>query len=142
MQIWKRSNQRVLWSNRREFCSAELQRQDRRYWARQLPPQGKSPCFFPYYEIKAVYQQCFGLFFFILQRFFPYAVIKYDIEEGKPLRDSSGFCIEAAKGALVLGLWVPLRTQRSCPLFLFSFPREYGDLKCSVHNLKLHVVSF
>ncbi|KAI3371198.1 hypothetical protein L3Q82_023835 [Scortum barcoo] len=30
--------------------------------------------------------------------FFPYAVIKYDVKEGKPLRDSSGLCIEVAKG--------------------------------------------
>ncbi|KAF1386850.1 hypothetical protein PFLUV_G00099140 [Perca fluviatilis] len=29
---------------------------------------------------------------------FPYAVIKFDAEKGTPLRDSSGLCIEAAKG--------------------------------------------
>ncbi|XP_037623203.1 very long-chain acyl-CoA synthetase-like isoform X1 [Sebastes umbrosus] len=35
---------------------------------------------------------------FLLKRFYPYAVIKYDIDKGTPVRDSSGFCIEAAKG--------------------------------------------
>ncbi|XP_044048975.1 very long-chain acyl-CoA synthetase-like [Siniperca chuatsi] len=35
---------------------------------------------------------------FIHKRYFPYALIKYDIDKGGPLRDSSGFCIEAAKG--------------------------------------------
>ncbi|KAM6926878.1 long-chain fatty acid transport protein 2-like isoform 2-T2 [Lycodopsis pacificus] len=35
---------------------------------------------------------------FIHKRFFPYAVIKFDVDEGLPVRDSSGLCIEAAKG--------------------------------------------
>ncbi|KAK9516538.1 hypothetical protein VZT92_024461 [Zoarces viviparus] len=35
---------------------------------------------------------------FIYKRFFPYAVIKFDVDEGLPVRDSSGLCIEAAKG--------------------------------------------
>ncbi|XP_030586852.1 very long-chain acyl-CoA synthetase-like [Archocentrus centrarchus] len=35
---------------------------------------------------------------FLNKWLFPYAVIKYDIDKGEPLRDSSGFCIEAAKG--------------------------------------------
>lgn len=35
---------------------------------------------------------------FFHRRFFPYAVIKYDVDKEEPLRDSSGFCIEAAKG--------------------------------------------
>lgn len=56
---------------------------------------------------KVVNQQCF-CFFYILQRISPYSVIKYDVNEEKPLRDSAGFCIEAAKGALVPGP----RTQR------------------------------
>uniref|UniRef100_A0A3B4Z1K9 Long-chain-fatty-acid--CoA ligase n=1 Tax=Stegastes partitus TaxID=144197 RepID=A0A3B4Z1K9_9TELE len=29
---------------------------------------------------------------------FPYALIKYNVEKGEPVRDSSGFCIEAAIG--------------------------------------------
>ncbi|XP_053175782.1 long-chain fatty acid transport protein 2-like isoform X1 [Scomber japonicus] len=35
---------------------------------------------------------------FFNKRFYPYAVIKYDVDKGEPLRDSSGFCIEVAKG--------------------------------------------
>uniref|UniRef100_A0A3Q3RHL7 long-chain-fatty-acid--CoA ligase n=1 Tax=Mastacembelus armatus TaxID=205130 RepID=A0A3Q3RHL7_9TELE len=35
---------------------------------------------------------------FLHRHFHPYALIKYDIVKGEPLRDSSGFCIEAAKG--------------------------------------------
>ncbi|XP_033997273.1 very long-chain acyl-CoA synthetase-like isoform X1 [Trematomus bernacchii] len=45
-------------------------------------------------------EQCFGFTFlsFILQRYFPHAVIRFDVETETPLRDSSGLCIEAAKG--------------------------------------------
>lgn len=39
-------------------------------------------------------------FFFILQKFFPFSVIKYDVGEEKPMRGSAGLCIEAAKGEL------------------------------------------
>ncbi|XP_054475176.1 long-chain fatty acid transport protein 2-like [Anoplopoma fimbria] len=35
---------------------------------------------------------------FLRKWFFPYAVIKFDVDEGMPVRDSSGLCIEAAKG--------------------------------------------
>uniref|UniRef100_A0A3B4WXU7 long-chain-fatty-acid--CoA ligase n=1 Tax=Seriola lalandi dorsalis TaxID=1841481 RepID=A0A3B4WXU7_SERLL len=35
---------------------------------------------------------------FLNKRFFPHAVIKYNVERGEPVRDSSGFCIEADKG--------------------------------------------
>uniref|UniRef100_A0A3B4VG92 long-chain-fatty-acid--CoA ligase n=1 Tax=Seriola dumerili TaxID=41447 RepID=A0A3B4VG92_SERDU len=35
---------------------------------------------------------------FLNKRFFPHAVIKYNVEKGEPVRDSSGFCIEADKG--------------------------------------------
>ncbi|XP_062276068.1 long-chain fatty acid transport protein 2-like isoform X2 [Scomber scombrus] len=35
---------------------------------------------------------------FFHKRFYPYAVIKYDVDKGEALRDSSGFCIEVAKG--------------------------------------------
>ncbi|XP_030282493.1 very long-chain acyl-CoA synthetase-like [Sparus aurata] len=35
---------------------------------------------------------------FLHKRFFPYALIKFDVDAGKPLRDSAGFCIEADKG--------------------------------------------
>ncbi|KAK5902067.1 hypothetical protein CesoFtcFv8_007362 [Champsocephalus esox] len=35
---------------------------------------------------------------FLHRRYFPHAVIKFDVETEKPLRDSSGLCIEAAKG--------------------------------------------
>ncbi|XP_040893865.1 very long-chain acyl-CoA synthetase-like [Toxotes jaculatrix] len=35
---------------------------------------------------------------FLHKKFFPYAVIKYNIEKEEPVRDSSGFCTEAAKG--------------------------------------------
>ncbi|XP_023263234.1 very long-chain acyl-CoA synthetase-like [Seriola lalandi dorsalis] len=38
---------------------------------------------------------------FLNKRFFPHAVIKYNVERGEPVRDSSGFCIEADKGVLV-----------------------------------------
>uniref|UniRef100_A0A3Q3DK72 long-chain-fatty-acid--CoA ligase n=1 Tax=Hippocampus comes TaxID=109280 RepID=A0A3Q3DK72_HIPCM len=30
--------------------------------------------------------------------FFPFALIKYDVEQGKPLRDSTGLCIQVPKG--------------------------------------------
>lgn len=36
----------------------------------------------------------------ILQWFFPYSLIKFDVDKGEPVRDSAGFCIEAARGAL------------------------------------------
>ncbi|XP_049431282.1 very long-chain acyl-CoA synthetase-like [Epinephelus fuscoguttatus] len=39
-----------------------------------------------------------GRHFYYLKKHFPYAVIKFDIETATPLRDSSGFCIEADKG--------------------------------------------
>ncbi|XP_030583116.1 very long-chain acyl-CoA synthetase-like [Archocentrus centrarchus] len=48
---------------------------------------------------------------FLNKWLFPYAVIKYDIDKGEPLRDSSGFCIEAAKGEP--GLLVTLITAKS-----------------------------
>uniref|UniRef100_UPI0037E88A65 long-chain fatty acid transport protein 2-like n=1 Tax=Semicossyphus pulcher TaxID=241346 RepID=UPI0037E88A65 len=35
---------------------------------------------------------------FLHRLLFKYAVIKYDVDEEKPVRDSSGFCIEAARG--------------------------------------------
>ncbi|XP_071352368.1 long-chain fatty acid transport protein 2-like [Trachinotus anak] len=35
---------------------------------------------------------------FLLRKFSPYAVIKYNVEKGEPVRDSSGLCIEADKG--------------------------------------------
>ncbi|KAM9352341.1 long-chain fatty acid transport protein 2-like [Symphorus nematophorus] len=35
---------------------------------------------------------------FLHRWYFPYSLIKFDVNEGKPLRDSAGFCIEAAKG--------------------------------------------
>ncbi|KAM9376048.1 long-chain fatty acid transport protein 2-like [Pholidichthys leucotaenia] len=35
---------------------------------------------------------------FLHKKAFPYAVIKYDMDKEEPLRDSSGFCIETARG--------------------------------------------
>ncbi|XP_035520312.1 very long-chain acyl-CoA synthetase-like [Morone saxatilis] len=35
---------------------------------------------------------------FLHKWFFPYSLIKYDVDKDMPLRDSAGFCIEAAKG--------------------------------------------
>uniref|UniRef100_A0A3P9DSE3 long-chain-fatty-acid--CoA ligase n=1 Tax=Maylandia zebra TaxID=106582 RepID=A0A3P9DSE3_9CICH len=35
---------------------------------------------------------------FLHKMFFPYAVIKYDIDKEEPLRDSSGFCMEVQRG--------------------------------------------
>ncbi|XP_042351485.1 very long-chain acyl-CoA synthetase-like [Plectropomus leopardus] len=35
---------------------------------------------------------------FYLKMHFPYALIKFDVDKGMPLRNASGFCIEAAKG--------------------------------------------
>ncbi|KAM7002431.1 LOW QUALITY PROTEIN: long-chain fatty acid transport protein 2-like [Tautogolabrus adspersus] len=35
---------------------------------------------------------------FMHRLLFKYAVIKYDVDEEKPVRDSSGFCIEASRG--------------------------------------------
>lgn len=37
---------------------------------------------------------------FLLQWFFPYSLIKYDVAKGEHVRDSAGFCIEAGRGAL------------------------------------------
>ncbi|XP_020515774.2 long-chain fatty acid transport protein 2 [Labrus bergylta] len=35
---------------------------------------------------------------FMHRLLFKYAVIKYDVDEDKPVRDSSGFCVEASRG--------------------------------------------
>ncbi|XP_068169102.1 long-chain fatty acid transport protein 2-like [Antennarius striatus] len=35
---------------------------------------------------------------FLFKAFFPYTVVKYDVDEEAPVRDSSGFCIKAATG--------------------------------------------
>uniref|UniRef100_A0AAQ6AFP1 long-chain-fatty-acid--CoA ligase n=1 Tax=Amphiprion ocellaris TaxID=80972 RepID=A0AAQ6AFP1_AMPOC len=39
-----------------------------------------------------------GRDYFLHKWLFPYALIKFDIEKGEPVRDSSGFCVEVAKG--------------------------------------------
>lgn len=41
----------------------------------------------------------FNVFAFF-QRYFPYSLIKFDVDQDEPLRDSAGFCIRAAPGAL------------------------------------------
>lgn len=33
--------------------------------------------------------------------FFPYTLIKFDIEKEEPVRNSKGLCVEAARGELV-----------------------------------------
>ncbi|MBN3296310.1 S27A2 synthetase, partial [Amia calva] len=35
---------------------------------------------------------------FVQRKLFPYSLLKYDIEREEPVRDSRGFCVEAAKG--------------------------------------------
>ncbi|KAG8012733.1 Very long-chain acyl-CoA synthetase, partial [Nibea albiflora] len=35
---------------------------------------------------------------FLHKKYFPYSLIKFDVDKEKPVRDSAGFCIEAAKG--------------------------------------------
>ncbi|XP_067358411.1 long-chain fatty acid transport protein 2-like isoform X2 [Channa argus] len=66
-----------------------------------------------------------------LNKLFPYALIKYDIDKGGPIRDSSGLCIEAAKGEP--GLLVTEITLRT------PFPGYLGDLqqteKKMLHNV-------
>lgn len=42
------------------------------------------------------------LYFFVfafLQRYFQYSLIKYDVDQDMPFRDSAGFCVRAAPGA-------------------------------------------
>lgn len=39
--------------------------------------------------------------FFLSQFFFPYTLIKFDIEKEEPIRNSEGLCIVAARGELV-----------------------------------------
>lgn len=42
------------------------------------------------------------LYFFVfafLQRYFPYSLIKYDVDQDEPFRNSAGFCIRAGPGA-------------------------------------------
>uniref|UniRef100_A0A4W6CZN7 long-chain-fatty-acid--CoA ligase n=1 Tax=Lates calcarifer TaxID=8187 RepID=A0A4W6CZN7_LATCA len=39
-----------------------------------------------------------GRYTFLHKRLFPYSIIKYDVDKEEPVRDSSGFCIEASKG--------------------------------------------
>lgn len=67
----------------------------------------------------------FDGFFLILQKHFPYAVIKFDIETATPLRDSSGFCIEADKGALDPGLYVGTTQDTEVRSSVFFFFRAY-----------------
>lgn len=38
--------------------------------------------------------------FAFLQRYFQYSLIKYDVDQDEPFRNSAGFCIRAAPGAL------------------------------------------
>ncbi|KAF3688702.1 Very long-chain acyl-CoA synthetase [Channa argus] len=68
---------------------------------------------------------------FLNKKLFPYALIKYDIDKGGPIRDSSGLCIEAAKGEP--GLLVTEITLRT------PFPGYLGDLqqteKKMLHNV-------
>lgn len=126
-QVWKHYCQRVLRSIRREFLSDQLQQQDWSNWERHLPPQGTSPPFLPRHEVEAVpTSRMFLCVLIFLQRFFPYALIKFDVDAGKPLRDSAGFCIEADKGVLVTRLYVPLRTQSSRRLFEKNFQGILG----------------
>uniref|UniRef100_A0A667WMH1 long-chain-fatty-acid--CoA ligase n=1 Tax=Myripristis murdjan TaxID=586833 RepID=A0A667WMH1_9TELE len=68
---------------------------------------------------------------FLHKKAFPYAVIKYDHAKDEPLRDSSGFCIEAAKGEP--GLMVIQITQRA------PFIGYARDLK-QTEKKKLHDV--
>lgn len=37
--------------------------------------------------------------FTFFQRYFSYSLIKYDVDQDEPFRDSAGFCIKAAPGA-------------------------------------------
>ncbi|XP_056907278.1 long-chain fatty acid transport protein 2-like [Takifugu flavidus] len=39
-----------------------------------------------------------GRDFYLHRRYFPYSLIKYDVDQDKPLRDSAGFCIRATRG--------------------------------------------
>lgn len=46
----------------------------------------------------AIYSDTDRLFVFSSQFFFPYTLIKFDIEKEEPIRDSEGLCIEAETG--------------------------------------------
>uniref|UniRef100_H3BWE1 long-chain-fatty-acid--CoA ligase n=1 Tax=Tetraodon nigroviridis TaxID=99883 RepID=H3BWE1_TETNG len=39
-----------------------------------------------------------GRNFYLHRRYFPYSLIKYDVDQDEPCRDSAGFCIRAAPG--------------------------------------------
>ncbi|XP_068595108.1 long-chain fatty acid transport protein 2-like [Brachionichthys hirsutus] len=48
---------------------------------------------------------------FLFKKFFPYTLVKYDVYKEEPVRDSSGFCVEAAIGEP--GLFLSEITQKS-----------------------------
>ncbi|XP_060891606.1 long-chain fatty acid transport protein 2-like [Labrus mixtus] len=62
---------------------------------------------------------------------FKYAVIKYDVDEDKPVRDSSGFCVEASRGEP--GLLVSEITMKT------PFTGYAGDVQ-QTENKRLHNV--
>lgn len=68
---------------------------------------------------------------FLNKMFFPYAVIKYDIYSGEPVRDSSGYCVEVGKGEP--GLMVARITPKT------PFLGYVGDLK-QTESKRLHNV--
>ncbi|XP_062318628.1 long-chain fatty acid transport protein 2-like isoform X1 [Osmerus eperlanus] len=68
---------------------------------------------------------------FFHKRAFPYALIKYDTEEGDPLRDSKGFCMEAAKGET--GLLISQITQKA-PFIGYARDLQQTERK-RLHNV-------
>ncbi|XP_073329010.1 long-chain fatty acid transport protein 2-like [Pagrus major] len=68
---------------------------------------------------------------FLHKKFFPYALIKFDIDAGKPLRDSAGFCIEADKGEP--GLLV-CKITATTPFFGYARDLQQTEKK-KLHNV-------
>lgn len=64
------------------------------------------------------------IYLYSFQRYFPFSLIKYNVDKEEPLRDSAGFCIEADRGALKTGLWEPFRNIEGPPS-----RGGYADLK-------------
>ncbi|XP_019934607.2 long-chain fatty acid transport protein 2 [Paralichthys olivaceus] len=68
---------------------------------------------------------------FVHKFFFPYTLIKFDIENEEPVRNSEGLCIEAARGET--GLLVGKITQRS-PFIGYAGNQQQNEKK-RLHNV-------
>ncbi|XP_068168404.1 long-chain fatty acid transport protein 2-like isoform X1 [Antennarius striatus] len=68
---------------------------------------------------------------FLLKKFFPYTVVKYDVDKEAPVRDSSGFCIKVATGEP--GLFLSEITMKS-PFYGYARDLQQTEKK-KLHNV-------